>query len=270
MTADATTTQDVVLRETRDGGVRVITLNRPEVRNAVNAELARGLAGALDELDADADARVGVLTGAGGAFSAGMDLKALSQMDMAALGPDDVPFVEGHGLAGISHRASEKPLIAAIEGSALAGGLEIAIACDLLVVSEEATLGIPEVRRGLAALAGGLIHLPRRVPYHLAMELALTGEPITAQRAYELGLVNRVVPAGSALEEAVALARVIARNAPIGVQVSAEVIRGTRNRTVDESWEHQNERAASVLLSEDLREGARAFAERREPVWKGR
>lgn len=270
MTADATTSEDVVLTERLDGGVRVITLNRPEVRNAVNAAMARGLAGALDDLDADDDARVGVLTGAGGAFSSGMDLKAVSQMDMAALGPDDVPYVEGHGLAGISHRASEKPLIAAIEGSALAGGLEIAIACDLLVVSEEAILGIPEVRRGLAALAGGLIHLPRRIPYHVAMELALTGEPITARRAHELGLVNRVVPAGTALDEAVALARTIARNAPVAVQASAAVIRGTRNRTVDESWEQQHEHAAAVLRSEDVREGARAYTEKREPVWKGR
>lgn len=270
MSANAATHEDVVRSETLDGGVCVITLNRPGVRNAVNAAMARGLAGALDDLDADDGARVGVLTGAGGSFSSGMDLKALSRMDMSALGPDDVPFVEGHGLAGISHRASEKPLIAAIEGSALAGGLEIALACDLLVAAEDATLGIPEVRHGLAALAGGLIHLPRRIPYHMAMELALTGEPITAHRAHELGLVNRVVPAGAALHEAVALARTIAGNAPLAVQASTEVIRGTRSRTVDESWEYQHERAAAVLLSEDVREGARAFAEKREPRWKGR
>lgn len=259
-----------VLTAALDGGVRVITLNRPEVRNAVNFALAQGLAGALDELDADDDARVGVLTGAGGSFCSGMDLKALSGMDTRALGPEDVPYVEGHGLAGISHRASEKPLIAAIEGSALAGGLEIALACDLLVAAEDATFGLPEVKRGLAALAGGLIHLPRRVPYHFAMELALTGAPITARRAHELGLVNRVVPAGTALDEAVALGREIARNAPIGVQVSTTVIRGSRNRTVDESWDQQNGLAAKVVFSEDVREGATAYVEGREPVWKGR
>ena len=259
-----------VLTTVLDGGVRVITLNRPEVRNAVDFALAQELAAALDDLDADDGSRIGVLTGAGECFCSGMDLKALSEMDLTALGPEDVPFVEGHGLAGISHRASEKPLIAAIEGSALAGGLEIALACDLLVASENAMLGVPEVTRGLAALAGGLIHLPRRVPYHVAMEVALTGAPITARRAQELGLVNRVVAAGTALDEAVALAQMIARNAPIGVQVSTAVIRGSQNRTVDESWQHQEGLAAAILLSQDAREGARAFAEGREPVWKGR
>lgn len=269
-TVDETAPDQVVLTDALEGGVRLITLNRPEVRNAVNFALARDLAGALDDLDADDGARVGVLTGAGDAFCSGMDLRALSKMDMRALGPEDVPYVEGHGLAGVSHRASEKPLIAAIEGSALAGGLEIALACDLLVAAEDAMFGFPEVKRGLAALAGGLIHLPRRVPYHFAMELALTGATITAHRAHELGLVNRVVPAGTARDEAIALAREIAQNAPIAVQVSTTVIRGSRNRTVDESWEQQNGLAGSVLLSEDAREGAHAYVERRTPVWKGR
>jgi enoyl-CoA hydratase len=259
-----------VLSEALEGGVRVITLNRPEVRNAVNFALAKGLAGALDDLDADPGAHVGVLTGAGGCFCSGMDLKALATMDLRAPGPEDIPFIEGHGLAGISHRASQKPLIAAIEGSALAGGLEVAIACDLLVASEDALLGVPEVRRGLAPLAGGLVHLPRRIPYHFAMELALTGEPITAGRAHELGLVNRVVAPGTALDEALVLARQIARNAPVGVRASTAVIRGSRNRTVDESWEQQHEHAAAVVLSADAREGARAFAEGRDPVWQGR
>src|SRR5881409_1102923 len=193
--------EEAILTEERDGGILIITINRPDARNSVNGDVASGMAEALDRLDTEDDLRVGIITGAGGYFSAGMDLKAFMQ--------GQTPYAGDRGFAGIAQRSSRKPLIAAVEGFALAGGFEIALSCDLIVASREARFGIPEVKRSLVAAAGALLRLPKRIPYHLAMELALTGEPIGAERAYEIGIVNRLADAGSALDEAVALAQAI-------------------------------------------------------------
>ena len=246
-----------VLTENRDG-VLLITLNRPDARNAVNAALAHGLGAALDALDAEPDLTVGVLTGAGKGFSAGMDLKAFVA--------GESPRVEGRGFAGIVERAARKPLIAAIEGFAVAGGMEIALACDLIVAARDARFGIPEVKRGLVAAGGALIRLPRRIPYHLAVELALTGELIDAERAHAVGLVARLAEPGGAVAAARELAGTIAANGPLAVAASKRIL------TADEAgaWERQAEITEPVFASEDAREGARAFLEKRAAVWKGR
>jgi enoyl-CoA hydratase len=253
--------EPAVLTERRDG-VLVITLNRPDARNAVNAALAEGVGAALDELDADDELRVGVLTGAGKGFSSGMDLKAFVAGER--------PYVEGRGFAGITQRSSRKPLIAAIEGFAVAGGFEVALSCDLIVASKGARLGIPEVKRSLVAAAGALFRLPRRIPYHLAMELALTGDPIDAERAHQLGLVNRLAEPGGALDAALELAGEIVKNGPLALIASKEIVQGSRDWTEEESWEKQGPIAGPVMGSEDAREGAVAFAEKRDPIWKGR
>lgn len=253
---------DQPVKVSRRDGVQVIAIDRPEARNAVNLQVAESIAAALEELDGETDLRAGVLTGEGGNFSAGMDLKAFAR--------GEAPFVEGRGFAGLAQRSSDKPLIAGIEGNALAGGLEIALACDLIVASEEARLGIPETKRGLVAAGGALIRLPKRIPYHLAMELALTGEPIPAARAAEVGLVNRLTPAGGALEAAVELAAAIARGGPLALDASKRIVQGTLDWSEEEAWERQQELAGPVFGSEDAQEGARAFAEKREPVWRGR
>jgi len=250
-----------VERERRDG-VLVITLNRPEARNAVNAALAQGLADAIDELEGDEELRTGVLTGAGGTFCAGMDLKAFVQ--------GESPSIEGRGFGGLTESPPRKPLIAAVEGFALAGGFELALACDLIVAAEDARFGIPEAKRGLVAAAGGLIHLPKRIPYHLAMELALTGDPVEAPAAHQWGVVNRLAPSGGALLAAVELAESIARNGPLALDASKEIVKGTLDWTEAEAWERQGELVGRVFGSEDAREGATAFAEKRDPVWKGR
>jgi len=250
-----------VLTERRDR-VLLITLNRPEVRNAVNAALAEGVAAALDELDSDDGLSVGILTGAGGFFSAGMDLGAFVK--------GESPYVGDRGFAGITRRASEKPLIAAIEGFAVAGGFEVALSCDLIVASKGARLGIPEVKRSLVAAAGALFRLPRRIPYHLAMELALTGDPIDAERGHQLGLVNGLSEPGGALDAALELAGDIVKNGPLALIASKEIVQGSRDWTEEESWEKQGPIAGPVMGSEDAREGAIAFAEKRDPVWKGR
>ena len=241
-----------------DGELLVVTIDRPEARNAVNLAVAEGIAGALDRLDGDAGLRAGVLTGAGGTFCAGMDLKAFVAGER--------PHVEGRGFAGIVERPPRKPLVAAVEGWALAGGFEIALACDLIVAARDARFGIPEVKRGLVAAGGALIRLPRRIPHHVAMELALTGEPIAAERAYALGLVNRLAEPAGALALARELAGAVAANGPLAVEATKRVM------TTDESaaWERQRAIVAPVLASEDAREGARAFAEKRLPVWRGR
>jgi enoyl-CoA hydratase len=250
-----------VERERRDG-VLVITLNRPEVRNAVNAALARGVAEAIDELEGDDGLRTGVLTGAGGTFCAGMDLRAFVQ--------GESPSIEGRGFAGLAEAPPRKPLIAAVEGFALAGGFEVALSCDLIVAAEDARFGLPEVKRGLVAAAGGLIRLPKRIPYHLAMELALTGDPVEAPVAHQWGVVNRLTPPDGALLAAIELAEAIARNGPLALDASKEIVRGTLDWTEDDAWERQGELVGRVFGSEDAREGATAFAEKRDPVWKGR
>jgi enoyl-CoA hydratase len=252
---------DPVLTDAVDG-VLVITLNRPDARNAVNGALAQGVADALDRLDADDDLRIGILTGAGKGFSSGMDLKAFVSGER--------PWVEGRGFAGIVQRASRKPLVAAVEGFAVAGGFEIALACDLIVAGRDARFGIPEVKRSLVAAGGALIRLPKRIPYHVAMELALTGDPIGAERAYEVGIVNRIAEPGGALEAARELAAQIVPNAPLALAASKEIVQRAVDWTEAEAWEQQGEIAGPVFSSEDAREGATAFAEKRAPVWKGR
>jgi enoyl-CoA hydratase len=252
--------EEAILTETRDG-VLIITINRPEARNAVNGGVATGMAAALDRLDAEDDLRVGVVTGAGGYFSAGMDLKAFVQ--------GESPYAGDRGFAGITQRASRKPLIAAIEGFALAGGFEVALSCDLIVASREARFGIPEVKRSLVAAGGALLRLPRRIPYHVAMELALTGEPIGAERAYELGVVNRLAEPGAALETALELAGAIVKNAPLALIASKQIIEQSPEWTAEEMWAKQGEISGPVFTSEDAREGATAFAEKREPAWRG-
>ena len=253
--------EPAVLRERRDG-VLLITLNRPDARNAVNAAVAEGVAAALDDLDADDALSVGVLTGAGKGFSSGMDLKAFVAGER--------PYADDRGFAGITQRAAEKPLIAAIEGFAVAGGFEIALACDLIVAARDARLGIPEVKRGLVAAGGALIRLPRRIPYHLAMELALTGDPISAERGYELGIVNRLAEPGGAVDAALALAGEVARNGPLALKASKRIVQQAGDWTQSEAWDKQGEIAGPVMVSEDAREGAIAFAEKRDPNWKGR
>src|SRR5881392_303074 len=211
-----TATAQAVLTERRDN-VLLITLNRPDARNAVNGALTQGIANALDELDDTAELQVGVLTGAGKGFSAGMDLKAFVTGER--------PYVEGRGFAGIVQRASRKPLIAAIEGFAVAGGFEIALACDLIVAARDTRLGIPEVKRSLVAAGGALLRLPRALPRNVALELALTGDPIDAARAHELGLVNRLAEPGQALEVALELAEAIAANGPLALAATKRVMR---------------------------------------------
>ena len=250
-----------VLTERRDG-VLLITLNRPEARNAVNLALAEGVAAALDDLDADGDLRAGVLTGAGKGFCAGMDLKAFVAGER--------PWVGDRGFAGIVQRASRKPLIAAIEGFAVAGGLELALSCDLIVAARGAKLGVPEVKRSIVAAAGALRRLPQRLPYGVAMELALTGDPIEAERAYELGLVNRLAHPGAAVQTALELAAAIARNGPLALDATKATLQQQFDWTEAEFWQRQAELAEPVMRSQDAREGATAFAEKREPVWQGR
>jgi enoyl-CoA hydratase len=253
-------TDQAVLTERRDG-VLLITINRPEARNAVNLPVAEGIAAALDELDDDGELSVGVLTGAGKGFSAGMDLKAFVTGER--------PWVGDRGFAGIVQRGPRKPLIAAIEGFAMAGGLEIALACDLIVAARGARLGIPEVKRSLVAAGGALLRLPQRVPYGLAMELALTGEPIGAERAHAVGLVDRLADDGAAVDAALELATQIARNGPLALAATKEVLQRARDWDQAAFWQRQGEITGPVFGSSDAREGATAFAEKRDPVWSG-
>jgi enoyl-CoA hydratase len=243
------------------GGIAVITINRPEARNAVNGEVARGIAAAVEEFDARSDIRVLVLTGAGGTFCAGMDLKGFLA--------GDAPVVAGRGFAGITERPPGKPVIAAVEGYALAGGFEIVLSCDLVVASESARFGLPEVRRGLVAGAGGLLRLPRRIPYHLAMEIVLTGEHVPARRLAEAGLVNRLVPGGEALAAATELAGRVAQGAPLALVASKRVIVESADWDSGEAFTRQGEIIGPVFASADAMEGAVAFAEKRAPAWRG-
>jgi enoyl-CoA hydratase len=243
-------------------GIVVITINRPEQRNAVNRAVSYGVCAAVDELDARDDLRVGILTGAGGNFCAGMDLKAFLR--------GEITRVEGRGILGIAMTPPRKPLIAAVEGYALAGGFEAALACDLLVASRSAQFGLPEAKRGLAAAAGGLLRLPRLIPPRIAMELALTGDLVSAERLERFGLINALVEPGQALAAAMALARRILANAPMSVAASKRVIVEQRDWSLAEMFARQAEITAPVLASEDAKEGAAAFAERRAAVWRGK
>jgi enoyl-CoA hydratase len=249
-----------VLTEASDG-VAVITINRPEARNAVNGAVARGIAAALDELDANKDVRVLILTGAGGTFSAGMDLKGFLT--------GDSPSVKDRGFGGIVEQPPAKPIIAAVEGYALAGGFELTLACDLVVAGEDAKFGLPEVRRGLVAGAGGLLRLPRRIPYHLAMEIALSGEHFPAARLHQAGLVNLLVPAGQALSAAKELAARLALGGPLALIATKRVITESADWPATEAFRRQGDIITPVFTSADAREGALAFAEKRAPVWRG-
>jgi enoyl-CoA hydratase len=253
--------ESAVLTETRDR-VLVITINRPDQRNAVNAAVANGIAAALDRLDAEDELSIGIVTGAGKGFCAGMDLKAFVT--------GESPWVGDRGFAGITQRAARKPLIAAVEGFAVAGGLEVALACDLIVAARGARLGIPEVKRSLVAAGGGLLRLPRVLPRTIAMEMALTGDPITAERGYEFGLVNRLAEPGGALDAALELAAAIAQNGPLALAASKRILTESVDWPEAEFFTRQGEIAGPVMASEDAREGATAFAEKRPAVWKGR
>lgn len=244
-----------------DDGVLIVTINRPEAKNAMTKAAAEGIAAAMDRLDAEDDLRVAILTGAGGTFCSGMDLKGFLR--------GESPIVEGRGFGGVVQTPPKKPLIAAVEGYALAGGLELMIACDLVVANTGAKFGIPEAKRGLVAAAGGVMMLPDQIPERVAMELALTGDFIGADRAYELGMINRVTD-GSALEGAKELAAKIAENGPLAVRVSKQIIRESRGWPMGERYKRQAELIAPVFVSEDAREGAAAFAEKRKPDWKGK
>lgn len=249
-----------VLTEVEDG-VLIVTINRPEAKNAMTKAAAEGIAAAMDRLDAEDDLRVGILTGAGGTFCSGMDLKGFLR--------GESPTVEGRGFGGVVQAPPRKPLIAAVEGYALAGGLELMIACDLVVASAAAKFGIPEAKRGLVAAAGGVMMLPDQIPERVAMELALTGDFIGAERAYQIGLINKVTD-GPALDAAKALAARIAANGPLAVRVSKQIIRESRGWAMDERYAKQGALIAPVFVSEDAREGAAAFAEKRAPNWKGK
>src|SRR5258708_1673819 len=251
---------DAIRTELTDG-VAVITINRPEARNAVNGDVARGIAAAVEEFDGRNDISVLVLTGAGGTFSAGMDLKGFLA--------GDAPIAPGRGFGGIAERPPVKPVIAAVEGYALAGGFELVLACDLVVASEEAKFGLPEVRRGLVAGAGGLLRLPRRIPYHVAMEIALTGEHFPASRLAPAGLVNKLVPAGHALPAALELAGRVALGAPLALAASKRVIVESADWAANEAFARQAEVIRPIFGSKDAMEGAAAFAEKRPPVWRG-
>jgi enoyl-CoA hydratase len=245
----------------RDGGILVMTLARPDVRNAIDHRLAVAVSKALDELDADSGLSVGIITGAGGYFCSGMDLRAFAR--------GELPRVEKRGFAGITSQPSHKPLIAAVEGGAVAGGFEIVLACDLVVASKEATFGLPEVRRGLAAGAGGLLRLQHRLPLNLAMELVITGAPTSATTLHQFGLVNRLVAAGEALSAARELGHNVARNGPLAVTASKSVLSASSDWPLAEAFMRQEEIIAPVRSSSDAAEGARAFLEKRAARFTG-
>lgn len=245
------------------GPTLVMTIARPEARNAIDPEVARAIEEAIDRLEDSADLRVGIITGAPPAFSAGADLKVLAEgrrLDLST---------ERGGFAGIVKRRRRKPIIAAVDGPALGGGTEIVLACDLVVASEAATFGLPEVKRGVLAAAGGLVRLPRRLPLNIALEWALTGDQVSAERAERFGLVNLLCPAGEALEAALLMAARIAVNAPLSIEASIEVMKAALDRSEEDVWDLSEEAAERLRGSRDTEEGLRAFIERRPPVWRG-
>jgi enoyl-CoA hydratase len=249
-----------VLTEFADG-VAVMTINRPAARNAVDLEVAKELAAAVDEFESRPDLLVGILTGAGGTFCAGMDLKAFARGER--------PSLPGRGFAGVTERPPSKPLIAAVEGWALAGGCELALAADLVVAAKDAKFGLPEVKRGLVAAAGGLVRLPKALPYQLAMQVVLTGDLLTAEVAHAHGLVNVLTEPGEALTGARELAARIAANGPLAVRVTKQIVMAAVGYSGEELFAAQKEAVELVMASADAKEGARAFAEKRAPVWKG-
>jgi enoyl-CoA hydratase len=252
---------EAVLLTERQGGVLIMTMNRPKARNALNGELARAIADAVDQLEEDTSITVGILAGAGGNFCSGMDLKAFLT--------GETPVIGKRGLAGITTNPPSKPMIAAIEGYALAGGCELALACDLIVASTEAKFGIPETKRSLVAGAGGLFRLPERIPPAIAMEYALTGAYFSAEQGHGWGMVNRLTEPGGALAGALGLAAEIDANGPLAVRATKQIVANGRYWGQDERWKRQDELMRPVFGSADAKEGARAFAEKRAPVWKG-
>jgi enoyl-CoA hydratase len=254
------TTKDLVLMERR-GSTALLTLNRPDARNAISPEVSQAMATALDEIEDDPALRAVVITGAGEVFSAGADLKVVAQ-------GRGMEIARGKGgFAGVTTRDFPKPLIAAVNGPALAGGFEIVLSCDLVVASDSSRFGIPEAQRGLMAAAGGLIRLPKRVPLAVALELAMTGDPIDAPRALALGLVNRVMARDRVIDEACALAERIGENSPVAVRLSRQLVREAAELSEADGWKRTNELALEVFASGDAVEGATAFAEKRKPVW---
>lgn len=239
----------------------IVTINRPSARNAIDREAALGIAAAIERIESDPEIRVGIITGAGGNFCAGLDLKAFLRGEV-------VKFPKG-GFAGLAEAVLAKPMIAAVEGYALAGGFELALACDLIIASSEARFGLPEAKRGLVARAGGLVRLPRQIPYRIAMELALTGDIVTAPRMASFGLINRTVEPGSALDAAIKMGSTIAGNGPMAIAATKRVMRQSPDWSSDEMFARQAEFTDPVFSSADAREGALAFSEKREPVWRG-
>ncbi|GAA5063558.1 enoyl-CoA hydratase [Thermocatellispora tengchongensis] len=249
---------DTVLTEVVDENILVITLNRPNVKNAINSDISLGLRAVFEELDGNDELRVGVLTGAGGTFCSGMDLKEFARTGRP------------QGAQVLLREGTRKPLVAAVEGVALGGGLELALVADILVAASDALLGLPETRVGLFPSGGALYRLPGILPRPLIAELAFTGEPIGAERAHHFGLVSRVTPPGATLGEALTMAARIARSAPLGVAASKNLLRGCHGATANDFWARQRELAHAVFWSKDAAEGAAAFAERREPCWRNR
>ncbi|QWF77255.1 crotonase/enoyl-CoA hydratase family protein [Amycolatopsis sp. CA-230715] len=244
------------------GSTLLVTIDRPTARNAIDAATAAGIAEALDRLESDVDLRAGVLTGADGTFSAGMDLKAALR--------GESPSIEGRGFGGLTEAETTKPLIAAVEGWAMGGGFELALGCDLIIAAEDAKFGLPEVKRGLIAAGGGVIRLPKRIPHHLAMEFLLTGEPVSGARAGELGLVNRVVEPGEATAVALQLADLITVNAPLALAAVKKIVRAAEGISEPEAFALQRTEMAQLMNTKDVREGMTAFAERRAPKWEGK
>jgi len=248
-----------ILTDIQDGFI-IVTINRPNAKNAMTKAAAEGIRAAMEQLDNDNSLNAGILTGAGGTFCSGMDLKGFLR--------GESPMVPGYGFGGITEKGPEKPIIAAVEGYALAGGLELALACDLCVANDKAKFGIPEVKRSLVAAAGGVLKLQQVVGKRLAMEMALTGDFYSAQRAYEMGFVNRVTD-GAAIDTAVELAATVAANGPLALKATKKIINESYDWSEEESWKMQAKITAPVFASHDAQEGSRAFAEKRKPQWRG-